>query len=61
MAYSRMTLLNGEKRVNDLVEWRRTRVAVLLSFTKLVERFDEALYFVVKPFFPYEVTFGFSP
>ena len=28
---------------NDLVEWQRTRVVVLLSFTELAERFDEAL------------------
>lgn len=29
-------------------------------FTELIGRFDEAS-FVVKPLFPYEVTFGFSP
>ena len=46
---------------NDLVEWQRTCVAVLLPFTELVRRFDETLSFVVKPFFSYEVTFGFSP
>ncbi|KAJ9691628.1 hypothetical protein PVL29_013735 [Vitis rotundifolia] len=45
--------------LNDLVEWQRTSVLVLLSFTELAGRFDEA--FIVKPIFPYEITFGFSP
>ena len=46
---------------NDLVEWQRTSVLVLLLLTKLVGRFDETLSFIVKLLFPYEVTFKFSP
>ena len=46
---------------NKLVEWRRTRVVVILQFTELVGKFDEAFSFVVKSLFPYEVAFGFSP
>ena len=46
---------------NDLVEWRITHVVGLLPFTELIGRFDEVLSFIAKFFFPYEVTFGFSP
>ena len=45
---------------NELVKWRRTRVAVL-PIIELARRFDEAFSFVVKLLFPYEVAFGFSP
>ena len=40
---------------NELVEWRRTHVTILLSFIELADRFDETFSFVVKPIFPYEV------